>query len=104
MKSWRMLLPGVALIAALAPLQSVSPAAADNSGQQVALGAMLSPDATLSTSGDFATDTFGNPWDFSDEQDVIPISGVGAFQSDAPSVSGGILSVQTHDAAEIRLL
>ena len=104
MKSRRILLPCVALVAALAPLQAARPAAADNTGQQVALGTVLSPDASLSTSGDFATDTFGNPWDFSDDADVQAIPAVGAFQSDAASVANGVLSVQTRDAAEIRLL
>ena len=29
------------------------------------LGTVLSPSAALSSSGDFATDTFNDPWDFS---------------------------------------
>lgn len=32
----------------------------------------FSPPAALSTSGDYATDTFGDPWDFSNDADVPP--------------------------------
>src|SRR4051812_43237437 len=87
-----------------APVSDAVHAAAVPSGTQVALGTMLSPDASMSTSGDFATDTYGNPWDFSDDQDVLPIPGVGAFYSDAADVSNGILTVATRDNALIRFV
>jgi hypothetical protein len=83
---------------------ATAPARAIDSGTQVALGAALSPDASVSTSGDFATDAFSNPWDFSDEEDVIPVPGVGVFYSDSASVANGLLNVATRDAAGIRLL
>ena len=35
----------------------------------------IAPDASLSTTGDYASDVLGNPWDFSDEDDVPAVSG-----------------------------
>ena len=37
---------------------------------------------TLSTSGDYATDVFGDPWDFSNDDDVPPIELVGSENGD----------------------
>jgi hypothetical protein len=75
-----------------------------DAGQQSAVGWTVSPPPDLSTSGDYATDTFGDPWDFSNDNDVLPINGVGAFAATGVSVGDGVLTVATRDAAEIRLV
>jgi hypothetical protein len=97
----------LALMSALLPL-SVHSAHAVVSGVQVDLGTMLSPPANLSTSGDFATDTFSDPWDFSNAEDIIPINGVGigvaAPVQDPVRLASGQLTVTTQNATEIRLL
>ena len=36
------------------------------------------PRAALSTSGDYATDVLGDPWDFSNDEDVPPIPIIGS--------------------------
>lgn len=41
-------------------------------------GAALSAPPSASTSGDYATDVFGDPWDFSNDEDVPPIMMVGS--------------------------
>ena len=95
----------LALLSALLPV-AVAAHSADAvvSGTQVDLTGVLSPPPALSTSGDFATDTFADPWDFNNQEDVIPTVGVGAAVSDDVSLSGGVLTVATRNAAEIRLL
>ena len=92
------------LLAALAPVQAAPPAQAVFLGDRVALGQTFSPDSTLSTAGDYATDTFGDPWDFSNEEDSLPIPGVGTFQVDSASIANGVLSMQSRDASEVRLM
>ena len=104
MRFRRSLLPIAGLVAALIPLQAAKPAAAWVSGSQVDLSPWLSPDAKLSTSGDFATDTFGDPWDFSNIEDVIPTVGVGVGVASKVDISNGVLTVATQNAAELRLL
>ena len=94
----------VGIAAALVPVQAAGPAAAVFLGDRVALGQSLSPDPTLSTAGDYATDTFGDPWDFSNAEDSLPIPGVGTFQVDSANVANGVLSMQSRDASEVRLL
>ena len=81
-----------------------SPAQAWVRGAQVGLQPVLSPDASLSTSGDFATDTFSDPWDFSNDADVLPIDKVGVGFGDGVSVGSGVLSMNSHNGTEIRLL
>src|SRR3954453_23654582 len=70
----------------------------------VPLGSMPTPPAAVSTTGDFATDTFGDPWDFSNDQDVPPIPDVGVPATNAVSVHDGLLTATTHDTTEIRFL
>jgi|GEM_PF-2189115 len=104
MKAKLMTAAAATLLAAIAPTQVVHPAQAIFLGDRVNLGQVSSPDATLSTSGDFATDNFGDPWDFSNEEDSLPIPGVGTFQVDSANVANGVLSVQSRDASEVRLM
>ena len=80
------------------PVNAVTP------GTQVDLTGALSPPANLSTSGDFATDTFSDPWDFSNAEDIIPIVGAGVANADAVDLSGGVLTAATRNYAELRLL
>ena len=92
----------LALVSAVLPI-AVQSVHAWVAGAPVDLGTALSPSAALSTSGDFATDTFNDPWDFSNPEDVIPVNGVGTGSADV-SVGGGELTVATHNASQIRLL
>ncbi len=94
------------MVLASLPVWSSAPthAAAVAPGHQVDLGTVLSPDPSLDTSGDFATDTFSNPWDFSDPDDLIPIPQVGAGFADAADVSNGLLTVASRNQTEFRLL
>ena len=91
------------LMSALLPLSAHS-AHAVVSGVQVDMGTMLSPPANLSTSGDFATDTFGDPWDFSNPEDVIPIDNVGVGSAHVVSLANGQLTVAMQGGSELRLL
>ena len=97
----------VARLAALAPLVSIllvaRPAQAADT-DRVPLGSMPTPPASLSTTGDFATDTYGDPWDFSNDQDVPPVPAVGVTATNAVSIANGVLSTTTHDTSEIRFL
>ncbi len=74
------------------------------SGTPTAMGMVLSPDGSLSSSGDFATDTFSDPWDFSNADDVIPVNHVGVGFADGVSLNNGVLSVASRNGTEIRLL
>ena len=104
MKLRRTLLVSLGLAASIIPFQINQVAHADPGGGQIDLGQWLSPPSNLSTSGDFATDNFSDPWDFDNVEDLIPVTGVGAFNSNAVSYGGGLVTITTRDAAEIRLL
>ena len=90
------------LTAALLPF-AAQPANAVTPGTQVDLAGVLSPPPSLSTSGDFATDTFSDPWDFSNPEDVLPIKDVGTALADV-QLSGGVLTATMPNTATIRLL
>ena len=64
----------------------------------------LSPDASLSTSGDYATDTFSDPWDFNNVEDMLPIEGVGVAVATSPRIEQGIFKANVQPGAELRLL
>ena len=49
---------------------AVQSAHAWTAGAPVDLGTVLSLSAALSSSGDFAADTFNDPWDFSNPEDA----------------------------------
>jgi hypothetical protein len=74
-----------------------------------AVPAPVSPAAALSSSGDYATDVLGDPWDFSNDEDVPPVPGVGcqgnAFTDCAISRdTGGSLHVTMHAGTIIKLI
>ena len=108
----------VALVATIStvalPLALTAPAPAAAAGERVAMGVVLSPPANLSTSGDFATDTFGNPWDFSgdasvpaNDQDVIPVENAGLYgvpKSSIEFTADGKLQYQSSGNSHARLL
>ncbi len=69
----------------------------------------VSPSAALSTSGDYATDVLGDPWDFSNDEDIPPISGVGCQDSSFNGCAitrepGGSIVVNTHQGTIIKLI
>ncbi len=97
-------LPVVGAMTALIPMSVPSVAAAVVAGPQIALSPWLSPASNLSSSGDFATDTFSDPWDFSNAEDFATQFNVGAGFADGASIANGVLSVATRNASEIRLL
>lgn len=73
-------------------------------GQRVNLSPWISPPAALSSSGDFATDAFSDPWDFSNAEDVIPIDEVGTQDTLGVSLANGMLTASTQPGSTIRLL
>ena len=63
------------------------------------------PSAAFSTSGDYATDILGDPWDFSNDEDVPPqlligTEGSSGIHRDAP----GILTVDGQGGSTIKLV
>ena len=96
-------LVSVGLLASLL-VSGSTPVSAWLPGVPVDVGVALSPGATLSTSGDFATDTFSDPWDFSNPEDVNPTHNTGVGFGNGESLGGGTLSVASRNGTEIRLL
>lgn len=97
----------------LLPLAASAPSPAIAAGEKILMGAVWSPPAELSTTGDFATDILGNPWDFSEngstpnnEQDVIPYQDAGLYGVPQPTITlgGGVLSYQSSEGDHARLL
>lgn len=65
----------------------------------------VAPDAARSTSGDYATDVFSDPWDFSNDEDVPPIALVGAENSYGITRNGnGTLTVASVNNSTIKLV
>ncbi|MEY2523598.1 MAG: hypothetical protein QOJ66_2163, partial [Ilumatobacteraceae bacterium] len=62
------------------------------------------PSATFSTSGDYASDVLGDPWDFSNDADVPPIMTVGTEGSFGISVGAGVLTVDAQAGSTIKLV
>jgi len=90
-------------LASVAAVVLVSGPAHAADTDRVPFGSVLKPPPSLSE-GDYATDTFGDPWDFSNDQDVPPIPDVGVTATNAVSIAGGVLSTTTHDITEIRFV
>jgi hypothetical protein len=68
-------------------------------------GTVVSPPSGQSTSGDYATDVFGDPWDFSNDEDVPPIPLVGSENGAGISRdSGGNLNVATVQSTTVKLV
>lgn len=94
----------LALSALAAAVVPVSMADAWTPGEQVSVSPWVTTPASRSTSGDFATDVFGDPWDFSNPEDVIPIDDVGTQATGGVSVADGLLNVNSQNGSTIRLL
>ena len=68
-------------------------------------GPLITPPASLSTSGDYATDVLGDPWDFSEQGDVPPYMTLGTEASDGISWdAAGQLVVNGHGGSVIKLV
>ncbi|MGD9702324.1 MAG: FlgD immunoglobulin-like domain containing protein [Acidimicrobiia bacterium] len=92
-------------IAILVALAAIVVPALPASAVPTALPPSWSPDATWSTDGDFATDVYGDPWDFSNDEDVIPTHEVGVqAAAGITRLPSGQLSVDTVDGTTIRLV
>ncbi|MEO7370898.1 MAG: hypothetical protein ABIZ69_08555, partial [Ilumatobacteraceae bacterium] len=62
------------------------------------------PSAAFSTSGDYATDVLGDPWDFSNDEDVPPVMTIGTEGSFGISRDpSGILTVDGRAGSTIKL-
>ncbi len=96
------LLPTACLVVAalVAPVTSVASA-----HPNVDAAPAIAPDASRSTSGDYATDQFADPWDFSNDDDVPPIPLVGSENSFGISRSAdGLLTVASVNNSTIKLV
>ncbi|HZY06720.1 MAG TPA: hypothetical protein VFE69_03205, partial [Ilumatobacteraceae bacterium] len=64
------------------------------------------PSAAFSTSGDYATDVLGDPWDFSNVDDVPPIDFIGTEGSNGISVdtNAGILTLAARNGSLVKLV
>jgi hypothetical protein len=67
-------------------------------------GPASAPPAAASTGGDYATDVLGDPWDFSNPEDVPPIPLVGTENSFGISVANGVLTVDAQANSTIKLI
>jgi hypothetical protein len=94
----------VVMAAAFVAVGAPRDARAVPGGTQVPLAPWISPPPSLSSSGDFATDVFGDPWDFSNPEDLIAVDEVGTQSTSGVSIGGGVLDVTTRVGSTIRLL
>ena len=64
------------------------------------------PSAAFSTSGDYATDVLGDPWDFSNDEDVPPIDIIGTEGSNGISLdtTKGLLNVAAKNGSLVKLV
>lgn len=67
-------------------------------------GPTITPPAALSTSGDYATDVLGDPWDFSEQGDVPPYMTLGTEGSNGISWAPGTLHVDARNGSVIKLV
>ncbi len=68
-------------------------------------GASTAAPSSASTTGDYATDVFGDPWDFSNDEDVLPVAMVGSENGRGISRDGdGWLRVQSVPNTTIKLV
>src|SRR5258706_8758427 len=63
------------------------------------------PSAAFSTSGEYATDVLGDPWDFSNDEDVVPIPIIGTEGSFGISRDpSGVLMVDARNGSTVKLV
>jgi hypothetical protein len=90
------------VLSALAVPDSVSAA-----HPTVNAGPLITPPAALSTSGDYATDVLGDPWDFKEQGDVPPYMTLGAEAAEAISwdaANDGRLNLTGHGGSVVKLV
>ncbi len=93
---------GLLVVASLAPAALAAPAAADPAPALPRAAAATVPS---STSGDYATDTFADPWDFSNDDDVPPILLVGSENSNGIRRNAdGTLTVVSRNNTTVKLV
>jgi hypothetical protein len=91
---------------AFATLATTSLATVASAHPNVDPSPAIAPDASRSTSGDYATDVFGDPWDFSNDEDVPPLALIGSENSYGISrnSSNGTLTVASVNNSTIKLV
>ena len=65
------------------------------------------PSAAFSTSGDYATDVLGDPWDFSNVEDVPPVDIIGTEGSNGPislDTTKGLLTLPAKNGSLVKLV
>ncbi|MGZ7008187.1 MAG: hypothetical protein ACXVLX_21530, partial [Ilumatobacteraceae bacterium] len=69
-------------------------------------GPLAGTPAALSTSGDYATDVLGDPWDFSNDEDVPPTMTIGTEGSNGISrdAANGWLTVNAKSGSTVKLV
>ncbi|MGZ4771121.1 MAG: hypothetical protein ACXV3B_00425, partial [Ilumatobacteraceae bacterium] len=68
-------------------------------------GPLAGTPAALSTSGDYATDVLGDPWDFSNDEDVPPTMLIGTEGSNGISRDpSGVLTVNAKGGSTVKLV
>lgn len=94
------------LVAGIVVASAVVVAGAASAHPNVDVSPATSPPPSLSTSGDYATDTFGDPWDFSNDEDVPPTMMIGTEGSlaIARDPAAGALTVKTVNSSTIKLV
>src|SRR3954469_11427631 len=63
------------------------------------------PSAAFSTSGDYASDVLGDPWDFSNDEDVPPVNIIGTEGSfSIARDANGILTLGARNGSLVKLV
>src|SRR3954466_7600249 len=62
------------------------------------------PSAAFSTSGDYASDVLGDPWDFSNDDDVPPVNVIGTEGSFSIARDAGILTLGARNGSLVKLV
>ncbi len=70
----------------------------------VSAGPTNTPPAGFSTSGDYATDVLGDPWDFTNVEDVPPYMTLGTEASNGISWTPGTLHLNGHGGSTVKLV
>ncbi|MEO6126203.1 MAG: hypothetical protein ABIR32_21090 [Ilumatobacteraceae bacterium] len=96
----------LALVAGVVPTFVANPLPVSAVGGQIQPPPTVAPPANLSTSGDYATDNFGDPWDFSNAEDVLPYAdaGFGSVPQSGINLSNGVLTTQMTYGDSIRFV
>ncbi len=94
----------IAIVIGFAVSTIVAVGTASAAHPNVAAGPTNTPPASFSTSGDYATDVLGDPWDFSNPEDVPPYMTLGTEASNGISLSNGQLHLDGHGGSVVKLV